>query len=156
MAEAVPQGILGLTPAELNNLSDAELHAIMTEFGIRVPFEQLITDAQTYVAQMSNRLIPGSPQFNAEVERITGPASRRGLLGMARRTQENASTLEILERSGTTELIRVLDSDENNCDNCIALAGEIGTLEYHQSIGMPGAASCLGGDYCRCQLMPFG
>lgn len=151
---AVPQGILGFTPKQLDSLTDAELRAVMTEFGMRVPFEKLITDAQKYVAEMTN-LIPGTPAFNAEVERITGSASRRGLLGMARRTQETMTTREIMERTDVKEFIRILDSDENNCDPCVGLAGEIGTLEYHESIGLPGAASCLGGDYCRCQLIPF-
>jgi hypothetical protein len=80
---------------------------------------------------------------------------------MARQTQQTFTTVEGLQGDLATEFIRVTDTeidDKGNastCDSCEALAGEIGTLAYHQEIGMPGPASCQGGGYCNCQLVPI-
>ena len=52
-------------------------------------------------------------------------------------------------------LVRIGEGDDDMCDVCAGLEGETGTIAYHESIGLPGAATCLGGDACRCDLVPY-
>ena len=138
--------------ASLSYLADEELFALLSRFDV---LDDL--DAQRILAEdVANRLmrIPGGTgEFEAQMDRLLESSARRVLVGMARRTQERWQTLEAIDGDFTAELIRVSEGDDHVCENCQALAGAIGTLADHESIGLPGTASCLGGDYCRCQLV---
>ncbi|MCP4640274.1 MAG: hypothetical protein GY851_07580 [bacterium] len=147
------------TAADMKGLDDDELSAILKRYGITKPWEEMQTDAAVYVKQMSDRLRAGSEEeIHAEVERITGGMSdRRGMLSLARRTQQRTGMADALAASGEAdpEFIRIEENDESSCDACIALAGTIGTLSEHEAVGLPGAATCYGGDLCRGQLVLF-
>ena len=139
---------------ELLKLNNDELSAILKRFGVTKSWEQIYADNAGYVSRMSN-IPPNSEAFDAEVFRLTMSGEKRQLLGLARRTQENYTTNRVSTGDPNQEFIRILDSHDNNCDACIDLAGSIGTMAEHIAQGLPGAASCFGGDYCRCQLYPI-
>ena len=140
------------TAEQMLGLSDGELSAILERFGITKSWAQMHNDAANYVSQMSNISPSEKDAFDAEVARLTTQGERRGLLGLVRRTQENYTTNRMVTGDPNQEFIRILDSHDNNCDSCIELAGTVGTMAEHIAQGLPGAASCYGGDYCRCQL----
>ncbi|MCP4540168.1 MAG: hypothetical protein GY832_23770 [Chloroflexi bacterium] len=147
------------TAASLTSQDPAELHAILQRLGVEKPWQEMSDDAAQYVARMQDRLTPAmtDKEINAEAARITAPMSKRGLLGLARRTNERWTTMEALDAVGdmSHELIRISEGDENTCDSCLALAGSTGTIFEHQEVGLPGSASCDGGDMCRCELVLF-
>lgn len=74
---------------------------------------------------------------------------------MNRRVMREFAQIEALSGANVEkqELIRISEGDDNVCDSCDAKGGEVGTMAYHASIGLPGAASCYGGDMCRCELV---
>ena len=144
---------------EMLRLPNGELTAILQRFGVERNWGELYNGSADYVQRMSRRLAPLSRDpdaFWSEVDRLSAGEDRRHLIGAVRRAQENYTTQRILEGVGfNQEFIRVLDSDDNNCEPCIARAGIIGTFQEQADVGLPGTASCDGGDYCRCQLVPI-
>lgn len=140
-------------PAALLKLPRHELDLILQRYKVFAPWNEMIAQAQGYVARLSS-IPPGSPDFEDEVNRITQPSSRRGLLGLVRRTQQNYTTMIAAQGNPQQVFIRVTEGGDGVCELCEERAGAMGTLAHHEAIGAPGAASCLGGDYCRCQLYP--
>jgi len=138
--------------AEMRSLSPEELLAELQYYGVVDPWPKLRNSAAAYVARMTS-LQPGSAAFAREVEGLIGTASKRGLLGLSRRTAERYTTMLAVGGDPDAELIRISEGDEHVCDNCDALEGVVGTLAQHEALGLPGAQSCLGGDYCRCTLV---
>jgi len=136
-------------------LSDAELLSLLERFGVTDPAQQMLEDTRRYVSRLS-RIPPGSPAFATEVERLLSQDDRRGLLGMTRRVQERYTTLTALDGEEGREMIRISEGDTHVCEDCATLEGFIGTYEEHAAVGLPGAQSCRGGDYCRCQLVLIG
>jgi hypothetical protein len=115
----------------------------------------LRADTQRYLSRFP-RLAADPERFAAEMDRLLDATNeRRALLGLARRTQERYTTIQAVDGNPAQELIRISEGDDHVCDECAALEGAIGTYEEHAAIGLPGAQSCLGGDYCRCQLVPI-
>ena len=138
--------------AAMISLSDADLLSLLHRFGVIDPPQQMIEDVRGYVGRMS-RIPPGSPAFAAEVERLLAQSERRGLIGMTRRAQERYTTLQALDGSETKQMIRLSEGDTHVCEDCARLEGFMGTYEEQAAVGLPGAQSCRGGDYCRCQLI---
>lgn len=138
--------------AQLGKLTDAELLATLEEFGVLAPWNTMQSQAAAYVTRMTE-LQPGSVQFQAAVNNLISSESRRGLLGMTRRATQQYTTLLDTQGDPSKKLIWVSENDDSTCDPCRGNAGEIHTFEEWQSIGMPGAATCEGGDYCRCDLL---
>jgi hypothetical protein len=104
-------------------------------------------------------LPPGSPRVKEELDKLyDGELSNRMLTNMARRASEQYTTMAALEGDPNAELVRIPEDfdDERICDRCADLAGETGTYAFHAGIGLPGAASCYGGDACRCTLVAVG
>ena len=146
------------TAAQTLRMSDAELIGIMQRFSVFRAWSDYFTGSSTYVAQQARQLTPllGTPEFDRQMANLARPEDRRHLIGSVRRVQETWTTQRILDDNPNQEFIRVLDSHDNQCDACIARAGTIGSIEEHEAIGLPGASSCFGGDYCRCQLVSVG
>jgi hypothetical protein len=141
--------------AAMLNMSDGDLLATMHRLNLLEPIVDLRADTASYLTRMS-RLGVGTAEFEAELERLLDQNERRGLLGIVRRTQERYTTSMAVDGDSNKELIRISEGDTHVCDVCAELEGATGTYAEHEAIGLPGAQSCLGGDYCRCQLMPIG
>ena len=144
---------------EILRLSNAEMVNILQRFGVSPDWNGYFTTSAAYTSRLSSTLSSLSTDtaaFASELERQAFAESRKHLIGSVRRAQENYTTNRVLEGLGPNqEFIRILDSHDNQCEPCIARAGIIGTIEEQAAVGLPGTASCDGGDYCRCQLMPI-
>jgi len=138
--------------AAMTSLSDGELLDLLHRFGVIDPPQQMIEDVRGYVSRLS-RIPPGSPAFEAEVERLLAQNERRGLLGITRRSQERYTTLQALDGDEGKKMIRISEGDTHVCEDCARLEGFMGSYQEQASVGLPGAQSCRGGDYCRCQLI---
>lgn len=140
--------------ADLVKLSVPERQRILKEFGITRPWEKMRSDAAEYLARMSD-LQYGTDAYNLELNRLASSASKRGSLQNTRAAYRQFETLEMMRGKdpATQEFIRVTEGDEHVCSPCDGLGGEEGTMAYHSSIGLPGPASCEGGNYCRCGLL---
>jgi hypothetical protein len=138
--------------AAMVSLSDSELLAVLERLGITDTTQQMLEDTRRYVARLT-RIPPGSPAFASEVERLLSQDDRRGLVGITRRAQERYTTLQALDGSDSAMLIRISEGDTHVCEDCAMLEGYVGNYEEQAAIGLPGAQSCRGGDYCRCQLV---
>jgi len=144
------------TAAELVSLTNDELLELLQDFGVVAPWPQLVADTYGYAAEMSKVTNIGTPDYlEREVERLLEPkvSSRRALLGLARETQRAFNLDAFMKEGPNQEYIRISEDDDHTCDRCDALAGIIGTMGEHISIGLPGPASCDGGSFCRCQLV---
>jgi hypothetical protein len=138
--------------AAMVSLSDADLLDLLERFGVIDTRQQLIESIRGYVAR-ATRIPPGSPAFATEVERVLTQMEKRDLVGMTRRAQERYTTLQALDGSATKQMIRLSEGDTHVCEDCARLSGFIGNYEDQAAVGLPGAQSCRGGDYCRCQLI---
>ena len=136
---------------QLSSLDEAALGNILTRFGIVEPWPQQRAAAVGYLQRMTD-YPSGSPQFKAELQRLLDFESKDGLNRAVRRAYREY-TLANTDTTGL--LIRISEGDENTCDTCIRLGGEIGTIAYHRSIGLPGSSSCQGGDRCKCALVAY-
>jgi len=135
-------------------LDNDELIATLQRYGVFPSWQELRSDLSDYTRRLQ-RIPAGAPDYRERVEALMDAAGRRTLLGMARRTSERYATKEALDGDPNATLIRISEGDDHVCEQCEARAGIVGTLAEHEAMGGPGAASCLGGDYCRCQLMRF-
>jgi len=137
--------------SEMLSLSKADLLNYLQRFRVIDDWPRLVTEAQAYNARMS-ALSPDSPDWEDQIRNLVSTESRRGLLGLTRRMSERYQTLEAMDGDPTTEFVRISEGDSAVCEVCQDLAGSIGTYAQHMQ-NAPGAASCLGGDYCRCVLV---
>jgi hypothetical protein len=138
--------------ADMLALDKADLLEVLSRFDIVDPAEALRADVMGYLSRFP-RLAEDPERMAAEVERLLSLEERRGLLGITRRTQERYTTLQAVQGDEAQLLIRISEGDTHVCEDCAALEGAIGTYSEHAAIGLPGAQTCLGGDYCRCQLV---
>ncbi len=136
----------------LGALTDAELLATLEEIGILPPWNTLQSQAAAYVQRMTE-MPPGSTQFKAAVNNLISTESRRGILGMTRRAAQQFTTINDAGGDKNAEFIWVTEGDSVTCEPCMANAAQIKTLAEWESHGMPGAATCDGGDACRCDLL---
>jgi hypothetical protein len=150
-----PQGVNFPEIRDLVNLSVAELNDLLSRFGILDSWPQARVSTAGYVQRMS-QIPPGSQAFKDEINRLLDERSKRGALGLTRRAYSELSLVDALNDDPNTELIWIADGDERTCAPCAARGGDIGTIAYHSEKGLPGNAVCLGGAYCRCQLVPIG
>lgn len=138
--------------ADLVSMDDAALSEILRRFGVTPSSLEMRASAAAYVSRMTG-YAPNSDAWNKAVDALLDNESQRGLLSMCRSAMREFSILEAANGDLTTEFCRISEGDDHVCPQCQNLAGEEGTLAYHATIGMPGAASCDGGDMCRCQLV---
>ena len=136
----------------LGALSDAELLVVLEETGMIAPWNVMQSQAADYVLRMTE-LPPGSVAFKAAVGNLITAESRRGILGMTRRAAQQFTTLNDMGGDETKEFIWIVEGDDRTCNPCMANAAEIKTYAEWQAQGLPGSATCDGGDYCRCDLL---
>lgn len=86
-------------------------------------------------------------EYTRLIERDSG-------LGLARRVQERYGTVLATGGNPNQNLMWVTEDDERVCANCEPRGGEEATFAEWVGRGLPGAATCLGGDLCRCELVP--
>jgi hypothetical protein len=140
------------TAQEMLSMSDADLIALLQRYNIVDDWEYIVNSASRYNERMS-RLNPGDPGWEGQMRELLSTESRRGLLGLNRRAAERWQTMEALDGDPSQELIRLGEGDDDMCDRCREREGAIGTYAEHTAMGLPGAASCSGGDNCRCVLV---
>lgn len=139
--------------SDMLDLDPDELLELMQLYGVVEPWEALRQENAMYVARMRN--IPNPELFKAQSIALLDTNTKRGVVSLARRTQERYNTLSIIDGNENQLLMRLPDDYDPDrlCEVCADLAGMIGTYSEHMAVGLPGAASCLGGDYCRCSLV---
>lgn len=151
-ADASPDMVRLPSLDELGNLSLRELQELLEFYGIQAPWGTLVTRAGEYVTRMTE-LRPNSPEWFAERDRLLDRESRRGALSLNRRIAQTWSSLDSIDGNINQEMIWLTEGDDHVCVNCEANKGEIKTWAEWQRSGPPGAAVCLGGDQCRCDLI---
>lgn len=136
---------------DLKKLSVAELGNVLDKYGITEPWAQQRAAQVGYLSRMS-KIPAGTPQFQAELERLLDFESKSGLLMAARRANHEYAKASFGPES---KLIRICEDDEASCETCRKLGGTIGTVAEQEAIGWVGAASCDGGDRCRCEYAEY-
>ena len=142
--------------SEMVKLSNADLWATLQRHGVAQNWTELIAEAGAYNRQFSH-IDPSVDQegFNQQVADLLDLNPRddgrpsRGMLSLARRTQERYTTMEAIDGNPAQELIRISTGDVKMCSGCAAAAGFIGTYAEHSAEGLPGEQQC--GGHCRCQ-----
>ena len=137
----------------LSAMTDAELLAAMEEAGMIAPWGALQMQAAESVMRMTE-LPPGSPAFTAAVNGIISKEARKGLVGMTRRATQQFTTLNDMAGDTNKEFIWIVEGDDSTCAPCMVNAAMIKTYAEWEASGLPGAATCDGGDFCRCDLLP--
>ena len=137
---------------EMSRLSRKELLDVLQHYGVTEPWESMRASTAAYLERVSN-IVPGDPRWEAEMNALLG-GEQRALLSLARRTSEKWGTLDAIDGNVNQEMMWVTHTDDNLCDNCDDRGGEIKTYAEWVQAGLPGAAVCLGGDQCRCELVP--
>jgi len=150
----VPEQVVLPSVADFKGMSMSETHGWLQRFGAMKPSAQAITENIGYLERMS-AIQPGTPEFATALKTLTDTSETRGALQAARRAYREYGMLDAQAQNPKQEFVRLSETDDHTCDSCWGKAGEIGTIVYHASIGLPGAASCYGGDYCRCELLPL-
>ncbi len=150
----IPEIVRLPSPGEITTeMSSDELAAIVARYGVLDL--QALLDVEAAAAlklggASRDRLI-------AALTEIEG--SRLGLTHLARAATRHYDTMLAVCDPTTGEvmveqiLVRISEGDDGVCPACIDLAGLEGTIAEHESAGLPGLDSCLGGDGCRCQLV---
>jgi hypothetical protein len=143
----------------MSKLSVDQLKQVMRAYRIDQPWIDYIEDTKQYLRRMTT-LPPGSPAFNAELDRLLDTSTRQGALMVSRYTERSASWMRVAADNPKQQFIRITDEEENEdgqvvlCDVCAEKAGLEGTLADHAAAGLPGT-DCLGGNRCRCELVPI-
>lgn len=138
------------TVKELGDLSNAEILKVLNHYGITEPYGILQSQAMEYVRRMMPLRSEADIQaaFNELINN-----ERRQLLGVSRRVSQQWSTLDAIQGDIDKELIWLAEDDEATCDSCAPRSGDIDTFAGWKARGLPGSATCRGGNYCRCDLV---
>lgn len=152
--DLVPYGVRLPSMNEMLGLEVEELVDLLQRYGIAPSW----AEAKARVADVVGRIqgTPPGPLFDTRVRAIL-ESSKAGLVQTARRVTERYTTIQAMNGDEKQLFIRMPEDydPQRICDVCAELAGVIGTMAQQEEIGLPGAASCLGGDYCRCTLVPY-
>lgn len=140
--------------ATLLAMSPAEFLATMERFAILPNWNVQQTQAAQYVTRMT-QYEPGSPRFKRAVNQLISGESKRGIIGLTRRAAQQYTTLVDTDGDIQREFIWIVEGDESTCDPCRENAALVDTMAGWMSRGLPGASTCDGGDYCRCDLFPL-
>ena len=132
---------------DLKKLDTAGLGAVLDRYGITEPWAQLRAAQVGYLNRLS-RYPEGSEQYNAELERLLDINSKTGALMAARRAYREYAAMSF---DKDAILVRICEDDESSCETCVKLGGFEGTVEEQRAVGWAGAASCKGGERCRCE-----
>lgn len=140
------------TYPNLRGVSDTELYRELRSIGAIRPFDDHITDSVSYVTRMTD-YPSGSPQFKAAVNDLIDSSSKRGVSSMNQRSVARLIMFSEAEGDVDTLMMWMLDASASHCDFCPPNAGVVQSLEAWLSQGLPGAATCEGGDRCKCLLV---
>ena len=146
----VPVQYLLPSLSELSDLSPGELLAVMQRFGVAGAWSTYIADQAAYLARVAS--LPPA-QFDAALQDLVDTNSKRALVQMSRRLHEQYTTGLAAAGDEDARFIRLDEGDSRECERCEELGGYEGTYAEQQAVGLPGAASCRGGDQCRCTLV---
>ena len=151
-AGVVPRQVRLPSAGSMAQLEAWELVELLQRYGVLASFDKMRSDIMAKSAKLANL---SGRLWEPELDRIATAEAKGELLGLARRTQENYTTALAVDGDETKLLIRLPEDYDpaRICENCADLAGTIGTIEEQAAVGLPGSASCLGGDYCRCTLV---
>ncbi len=138
--------------SDMASLDAENYFVVMEQYGVLPPANLLRMRAQGYVSRMTQYPM-GSTQWKNEVEKLISTESKRGMLGTTRRINQMWSTIEDADGDDSVVFMWLCEDDEASCENCMDRAGDENTLADWEVIGLPGGSTCLGGDYCRCDLV---
>jgi len=132
----------------------AQAWLLLEHYGITPSMNHMKVLAQDYVTRMT-MYSSNSDQFKAAVDDLVEKGSRRAALGMSRSMAQQFSSLREIDGNVDQRMVWVDEGDDHTCAECSARAGEIKTWQEWQDEGPPGSRVCLGGAYCRCDLVPI-
>ena len=138
--------------ADMVNLSDLELIDTLQKYGVVSSWEEQQQKALDTVLPALRNAPVGSEQFWNTLNSTVDVNSRRELLGMTRRTSQQWSALTAIDGNLNQDMVWITVGDSESCDPCNERGGMEATYTEWQEIGGPGVP-CLGGDYCRCELV---
>lgn len=138
---------------DLLDLTPNELIDILQRYGIVENWAAIKNRAQYTTSQLHD---VSGPMFQRKLENAI-QAAQTQLVGECRRTLERYTTVMAVDGKPEQLLIRMPEDYDPGriCDACYELAGTIGSLSQHEAVGLPGSSSCLGGNLCRCTLVPY-
>lgn len=155
----------GLPPAQyrLPNFEDmrvlaqspegqARLLQTLEHYGVTPSMNRMKVMAGKYIERMTDKT---GDAFKAAVEELVNGESKRSLIGMNREIAQQYSSLRAIEGNIDQKMVWVSEGDDHVCEECDARSGEIQTWVQWQTEGPPGSRTCLGGSYCRCDLLPI-
>lgn len=137
---------------DMSRLSKKQLTDVLQHYGVMKPWDSMIADTSKYLERVSG-IVEGDPRWKQEMDALLG-SEQRALVSLSRRVSEKWSTLDAIDGNVKQELMWITHTDDSLCENCEDRGGEIKTFEEWSAEGLPGASVCLGGDQCRCELVP--
>jgi hypothetical protein len=122
-----------------------------------VEFQQLLMDLR--LSGMSDEAIRRRvlQDFALENPRYFGSFKNgmRDLIGEAMGQSYQAGVKSEYDALGAEQTYRWTTVDDgSSCDDCLNRAGEIETMEYWQTVGMPKSGFSVCGLNCRCEITP--
>ncbi len=138
---------------QMSRLSQKELIDVLQHYGVTKPWEQMRLETSKYLERVSG-IQPNSDRWKEEMNSILDHESTAGMRKLTKRVTENWSTLDSIDGNLQHEMMWITVTDDSLCIECEDNGGDIQTYEDWAIQGLPGAAVCLGGDECRCELVP--
>jgi hypothetical protein len=150
-AQGVPELVRLPSAGDMKDMSASELIDTLQRYGVVASWDSMRADILVKNAKLAKL----ASKTEEELARRADYEADRELLGLCRRTQENYTTSMAVDGEEQQLLIRLPEDYDpaRICDICADLAGTIGTMAEQEEVGLPGEASCLGGDSCRCTLV---
>lgn len=132
----------------MGDLSVGQLSKVLDAYGVTDPWDSMRVDAMSYLNRMNVPL----HRMDAAVEGLLNH-ERKAQLMLARRVSERWATMNSLEGDYSQTMAWITVGDDAMCDPCDDNGGlEMPYTEWLQ-YGLPGAQTCDGADYCRCELV---
>jgi hypothetical protein len=130
----------------------AKLNQIFDAYTGRDPI-----DARQATAKWLERfnITTSDPRYQVEFDRlIESGASNKAVLAESRRAGERSELLHAADGNLDVNCVYV-NEGENPCEECAAIGGEEMTLAEFEDANMMPGDRCLGGDNCKCVLIPI-
>lgn len=137
----------------LEKLDDADLLEEMVARQMLASWNTMQAEAAGIASRMME-YPAGSSQWKSAVSNMVQSEAKSGMTGLTRRATQQYTTVASTGGNEDVEMIWIVEGDEGTCDQCSPRAAEIRTYGEWKNAGLPGAAVCLGGNKCRCDLFP--
>lgn len=156
----VPSALVDIVPLQakflsefafINEMSTAEAYESFRQIDALQQFDHVVTDQMGYVGRMTNYK-KGSAQWKEEVASLTDSNSKAFQKKATRRSSERIYSWREAKGDVETLMVWVGEADKKACSYCKNNYGEVYSYADWLIIGLPGAETCAGGDYCRCHL----